>query len=89
MALRDVEHDRSRLEQAEIAFLIGRNLAERIDRQMRELPHRAEREETNIVWLADFLERPANAHVARLPPAAVGRPFKGGDGGDHRQAPSA
>jgi hypothetical protein len=28
MALRDMEHDRPRLEQGEIAFLIGRNLPE-------------------------------------------------------------
>ena len=32
MALGDMEHDRSCLEQGEIAFLIGRNLAERMKR---------------------------------------------------------
>ena len=35
MALGDMEHDRSCLEQGEIAFLIGRNLAERMKRPMR------------------------------------------------------
>ena len=34
MALRDVEHDRARLEQAEIALFVGRNLPERMQRQM-------------------------------------------------------
>ena len=42
MALRDVEHDRSRLEQAEIAFLKGRNLPERMKRQMCGFLHRTE-----------------------------------------------
>jgi hypothetical protein len=40
MALGDMEHDRPRLEQGEIAFLIGRNLAERMKRQMRGFLHR-------------------------------------------------
>jgi hypothetical protein len=35
MLLGDVKHDRPCLEQREIAFLIGRNLAERMKRQMR------------------------------------------------------
>ena len=41
MALGDVEDDRAGLEQREIAFLIGRDLAERMQRQMRGLLHRA------------------------------------------------
>src|SRR2546428_10105120 len=57
----DVEHDRPCLEQSEIAFLIGRNLAERMKRQMRGFLHRPERNKTNLVRLARFLKRPANA----------------------------
>ncbi len=34
MALRDMEHDRPRLEEGEIAFFTGRSLAERMKRQM-------------------------------------------------------
>src|SRR5690606_17418750 len=58
MALRDMEHDRPRLEQGEIAFLIGRNLSERMKRAMRGFLHRTEREKANLVGLAHFLERP-------------------------------
>jgi hypothetical protein len=42
MALRDVEDDRPRLEQGEIAFLIGRNLPKRMQLKMRGLLHLAE-----------------------------------------------
>jgi hypothetical protein len=38
MALRDMEHDRPRLEEDEIAFFIGRNLSERVKRTMRGFP---------------------------------------------------
>ncbi len=65
MALRDMEHDRARLEQGEIAFFIGRNLPERMKRKMRGFLHLTERNKTNIVRLAHFFKRPANAHVAR------------------------
>jgi hypothetical protein len=87
MALRDMERDRSRLEQGEIAFLIGRNLPERMKRIMRGFLHLAERNKTNAVRLAHFFERPTNTHVACLSLAAVGRPFKGCDGGSHWKAP--
>ncbi len=83
MALRDMEHDRPRLEQDEIAFLVGRNLPERMKRQMRGFLHRPERNEANLVGLAHFFQRPANARVARQSLAAIGRPFKGGDGDGH------
>ena len=76
MALRDMEHDRPRLEQGEIAFFIGRNLPERMKREMRGFLHRFERKKTNIVRLAHFFERPANAHVTRQTLPAIGRPFK-------------
>jgi hypothetical protein len=54
MALRDMENDRPRLEQAEIAFLVGRNLPERMKRQMCGFLHRPERNKTNLVRLAHF-----------------------------------
>ena len=83
MALGDVEHDRPRLEQGEIAFFIGGNLPERMKRPMGGFLHRSERKQTNVVRLTHFLKGPANAHVTRQSPAAIGRPFKGGDGGGH------
>ncbi|MFK4701946.1 hypothetical protein ABIF42_007540 [Bradyrhizobium diazoefficiens] len=86
MALGEMEHDRARFKQREIAVLEGRDLPERMQRKMRRLLHRRERDEADVVGLADFLQRPANPHVARLSPAAVGRAFEGGDGG-HRGAP--
>src|SRR5216683_947175 len=83
MALRDMEHDRPRLEQGEIAFFIGWHLPERMERTMRGFLHLSERQKTNLVRLAHFFKRPANAHVTRQSLAAIGRPFKGGDGGGH------
>ena len=87
MALRDVEHDAPGLEQGEIAFFIGRNLAEGMQREMRGLLHLGERNQADVVGLAHFFKRPADTHVARLAPAAVGRSFKGGDGGGQRFTP--
>src|SRR5260370_7391473 len=87
MALRDMKHDRPRLEQGEIAFFKGRNLPERMKRTMRGFLHLAERNKTNVVRLADFFERPANTHVACLSLAAVGRAFKGCDDGGHCKPP--
>src|SRR6202011_5351185 len=87
MALRDMEHDRPRLEQGKIAFFIGRNLPGRMKRSMRGFLHRTERNKTNLVRLAHFFKRPANAHVTRKSLAAIGRPFKGGNGGGHWKAP--
>jgi adenylylsulfate kinase-like enzyme len=72
MALGDMQDDRPRLEQGQIAFLIGRNLAERMKRQMRGLLHRAKRNKANLVGLTHFLKRPANARITRQPLAAVG-----------------
>src|SRR3546814_9030138 len=87
MALRDMENDRPRLEQGEITFFIGRNLPERMQRTMRGFLHFRERKKSNVVRLAHFFERPANAHVTRQSLAAIGRPFKGGNGGNHWKAP--
>src|SRR5713101_6957060 len=87
MALRDMEHDRPRLEQGEIAFFIGWHLPERMERTMRGFLHLSERKKTNLVRLAHFFKRPANAHVTRQSLAAIGRPFKGGNGGGHWKAP--
>jgi hypothetical protein len=54
MVLRYVEHDRPCLEQAEVAFFVGRNLPERMKRQMCGLLHRHERNKTNLVGLTHF-----------------------------------
>src|SRR3981081_1193265 len=48
MALRDMEYDRPRLEEREIAFFIGRNLAERMKHTMRGFLHFTEREKSNV-----------------------------------------
>src|SRR5215208_6363736 len=87
MALGDMEHDRPCLEQGEIAFLIGRNLPERMKRPMRGFLHRTERNKANLVGLAHFFKRPADARITRQSAAAIGGLFKGGDGGDHSKAP--
>src|SRR6202030_1917233 len=79
----DMENDRTRLEQGEFTFLIGRNLSERMKRSMRGFLHLTERNQTNIVGLAHFFKRPTNAHVARKSPAAIERLFKGCNGGGH------
>jgi len=50
-------------------------------RTMRGFLHLAERNKTNVVRLTHFFERPANTHVTGLSLAAIGRPFKGCDGG--------
>src|SRR5262245_65094749 len=87
MALGDMEDDRACLEQGEIAFLIGWNLAERMKAQMRGFLHRTERNKTNLIGLAHFFKRPANARITRQSLAAIGRPFKGGNDDGHREAP--
>jgi len=46
---------------------------------------RPERNKTNLVRLTHFFKCPANAHVTRKSLAAIGRPFKGGNGGGHGQ----
>ena len=84
MVFGNVEDDRPCLEQDEIGFLVGRNLTERVERQMRGLLHRSKRNRPDFIGLAHFLERPANARIARQSPAAIGRPFKGGNGDGHR-----
>ncbi|TWI04265.1 hypothetical protein IQ17_03589 [Bradyrhizobium daqingense] len=86
MTLGDMEHDRAGFEQREIAVLIGRDLPKRMQREVRRRLHRGEGEKANVIGLADLLQRPANPHVARLPAAAVGGVFEGGDGG-HGMAP--
>jgi hypothetical protein len=67
-----MEDDRPCLEQGEVAFLISRNLAERMKRQMRGFLHRPKRNKANLVGLAHFLKRPANARITRQSPAAIG-----------------
>jgi hypothetical protein len=87
MALRDVQYDRPRLEQGKIAFFVCRNLPERMQRQMGGLLHRLERNKPHRIRLAHFLQRPAYARIARQSLAAIGRSFKGRDGGCHANAP--
>ena len=72
MALGDMEHDGAGLEEGEIIFLVGRDLAERMNRPVRGFLHRAKRNETNLVGLAHLFKRPANAHVTRQSLAAIG-----------------
>ena len=72
MVLGDMEDDRACLEQGEIAFLIGGNLAERMKCQMRGFLHRAKRNKVNLVGLAHLFKRPANACVTRQSLAAIG-----------------
>src|SRR5580698_218313 len=55
-------------------------------RSMRGFLHRSERNQTNLVRLAHFLKRPANARIARQSPAAIRRRFKGGNGRGHWKA---
>jgi len=71
LALGDMEHDRPCLEQGEIAFLVGRNLAERMKGQVRGFLHRTKRNKANLVGLAHFFKRPANAHITRQSLAAI------------------
>src|SRR5258707_9520918 len=71
MALRDMEYDRPRLEEGKIAFFIGRNLPERMKPTIRGFLHLPERNKTNVVRLAHFFKRPADAHVTRQSPAAI------------------
>jgi hypothetical protein len=72
MAPGDMEHDRACLEQHEITFLEGWDLAERMKRQMRGLFHRGERNRANLVALSHFFKRPANPRIARQSLAAIG-----------------
>ena len=83
MALRDMEYDHPRLEEREIVLFVGRNLTEGMPLTMRSFLHLTEREKSNLVRLAHLFKRPANAHVTRQSSAAIGRPFKSGDGGNH------
>ena len=68
----NMEDDRPRLEQGEIAFLVGGNLAKGMKGQMRGFLHRPERNKAHLVGLAHFFERPANARVARQSLTAIG-----------------
>lgn len=86
MTLGDMEDDRAGFEEDEAVFLIGRDLSERLEPAVRGLLHVAKRNGTDATGLPRFLQRPANAHVACVPAAAIRRAFKNGDGGDHRNA---
>src|SRR3546814_3991506 len=87
MMLRDMKDDRSRLKQDEIAFLIGRDLPERMKREMRWLFHLGEGNKANVIRLANLFEGPANPHVSREALSLIRRGFKGSDGGRHGKSP--
>jgi hypothetical protein len=71
MALRNMQHDCTYLEQREIAFFIGWDLAEGMKRQMCGLLHRPDRNKANLVRLAHFVECPANAGIPRQSLATI------------------
>lgn len=45
--------------------------------------------QSDVIRLTNFLERPADRYVARLPPGAVGRVPKGGNRRDHPNPPES
>jgi len=63
--------DFSRISRSKIALFIGRNLSERMQRQMRGLLHRLEGNEPNFVRLPDFLRRPTHrvSRASPMPPS--------------------
>jgi len=70
MALGDMEDDRPCLEQGEIAFLVGRNLAERMKRQMRGLPPERPR---SLCPLIGFVFEPLQSCIQELLDELVAR----------------
>lgn len=70
--LRDMEDDRARLQQDQMALFRSRDLSERMQREMRMLLHRPERNEPYLIRLAHLLKRPAHPHIARQSLAAIG-----------------
>jgi len=83
-----VQDDRAGFKQPQIAFLIGGNLAERVPRTMRGFLHLGERQQLHVVGDAQFLQRPAHAHVAGQALAAVGGGCEGGEDRMHGGAPA-
>ena len=57
---------------SKIAFLVGPNLTERMKCEMRGFLNRTERNGADLIRLAYFFQRPANACIARQPLAAIG-----------------
>jgi hypothetical protein len=58
-----------------------------MQRKMRGFFHCAKGNKANLVALARFFERPADACIPRQPLAAIRRSFERGNGDGHRQAP--
>src|SRR5687768_16263507 len=85
MLLRNVKHDGAGLEQYQIAFLVRRDLPERLKRSIRRLLHFVERNEPNIIGLFHFFEGPTNAHVSCEPSSAIGGIFESRDGWDGKR----
>jgi hypothetical protein len=67
-----VEHDGPGFEQDESVFLVSRNLTERMKREVLRSLQRWKCNEAHFIGLACFLQRPANAGIAREAPAAIG-----------------
>ena len=72
MTLGEVEDDRAGLEQLDTSVLERRNLAERLEPQVRGLLRRLEPDRPDLVRLSDLFEGPADAGIAGEPLAAVG-----------------
>src|SRR3546814_20867547 len=73
---------------SDLAFLIGRDLPERMKREMRWLFHLGEGNKANVIRLANLFEGPANPHVSREALSLIRRVFKGSDGGRHGKSPA-
>src|SRR5213595_803224 len=82
-----MEHDCSGLKQGEIVLLVGRDLPEGMQSQVRGLLHCRKRDKANLVRLAHFLQRPTYARITRQSLAAVRRAFEGSNGDRHMEAP--
>ena len=63
VALGDVKHDGPGLEQGDVAVFIGWDLTEGLEAEVRRFLHLFKRDETHIIRLADFLQRPTDAHI--------------------------
>lgn len=88
MLFGQVQDDRAGFEQDLVALLPGGNLSEGIPRQVGRLLHFGEGQQLHVIGHAQFLQRPAHAHVTGQALAAVGGGGKGGEDGGHRGAPA-
>lgn len=87
MTLGEVEYDRTRFEQHQLALFVRRNLSEWVSGKMVRFFHGLEGQQTHVVRLPHFFERPANAHVACQPLAAIGGVLEGRNDRGHKVSP--